>query len=268
MKSSFLPGCAHMRPIVGAQRGELLPRVARHPRDQRALAVHDLVVRERQHEVLGERIHEAERDLVVVPLAVHRRAPHVGERVVHPPHVPLEAEPEAAGVGRARHARPGGRLLGERHHAGMLRVDGLVQLAQERDRLEVLVAAEPVRPPLAGLARVVEVEHRRDRVDAQPVDVIALEPEQRVGDEVVDDFLPTEVVDGGVPVGLEADARIARIRRARCRRIARGRAGRPESARAPSRGSRRFPPRGSGRRSARIPPGRRSAPSGAKRPIG
>jgi hypothetical protein len=60
--------------------------------------VHDLVVRERQDEVLGERVHERERQLVVMPAAVDRLVLEVRERVVHPAHVPLEAEPEPAEV--------------------------------------------------------------------------------------------------------------------------------------------------------------------------
>ena len=43
---------------------------------------------------------------------------------------------------------------------------------QEVDRLEVLAPAVLVRHPVPRLARVIEVEHRRDGVDAQAVDVV------------------------------------------------------------------------------------------------
>ena len=39
---------------------------------QRALAVHHFVVRNRQHEILGEGVQHAEGDVVVVKLAVDR----------------------------------------------------------------------------------------------------------------------------------------------------------------------------------------------------
>jgi len=58
MNRSFLPGCAHMSPVQRAQVGEPLPVVARHLREQRALAVDDLVVREREDEVLAERVEQ------------------------------------------------------------------------------------------------------------------------------------------------------------------------------------------------------------------
>src|SRR5690606_16611638 len=50
---------ARMQRHIAEQRAqvrELLPFVARHLADQRAFAVNDLVVRERQHEVLRERV--------------------------------------------------------------------------------------------------------------------------------------------------------------------------------------------------------------------
>ena len=114
----------------------------------------DLVVRERQDEVLAEGVHHAERQLVVVVAPVDRVLLEVAERVVHPAHVPLEAEAEPAEIGRPRHARPRGRLLRGRDDARARALyDRLVELLEERDRLEVLAAAVLVRDPLALAAR-------------------------------------------------------------------------------------------------------------------
>ena len=60
---------------------------------------------------------------------------------------------------------------------GRLGVHDLVHALQERDRLQVLAAAVPVRDPLAGFARVVQVQHRRHGVHPQAVDVVLLDPE-------------------------------------------------------------------------------------------
>ena len=57
-------------------------------------------------------------------------------------------------------------------------------------------------------ARVVEVEHRRDGVDAQPVDVELLQPVQRVGDEEVAHLPAAEVEDVGAPLGMLATRRV------------------------------------------------------------
>jgi len=84
----------------------------------------------------------------------------------------------------------------------------VVGLPQEGDGLEVLVAAVLVGDPVPFLARIVEVEHRGDRIDAQAVDVKLVEPEKAVGDEEVANLGAAEVVDQGVPVAVEALARV------------------------------------------------------------
>jgi hypothetical protein len=58
---------ARMRPHEAVERtqiGEFLPVVAGHLVDQRALAVHHFVVRQRQDEVLGEGVHHSEAELL------------------------------------------------------------------------------------------------------------------------------------------------------------------------------------------------------------
>ena len=212
---------ARVRPHVRQQRaqvGGLVPRVAGHPLPQRALAVHDLVVAERQHEVLAERVHQREGHLVVVVAAVDGVAPDVVERVVHPAHVPLEPEAQAAEVGGPGDAGPGRRLLGDRHHAGVVPVDGGVHLLQERDRVEVLPAAVDVGQPLPLGAGVVEVEHRGDGVDAQAVDVELVDPVQRVGDEEVAHFACGRSRTRACPSRAARRGAGRRARRAGCRR--------------------------------------------------
>ena len=127
---------------------------------------------------------------------------------MHPAHVPLEAEAEAAGAGRRGDARVGGRLLGDHHDAGVVLIRGGVRLLEEVDGLEVLAPAVDVRVPLAGLAAVVEVEHRGDGVHAQRVDVVLVHPEAGVGHEEVAHLAPAEVEHVGAPVGVLAAGRI------------------------------------------------------------
>jgi hypothetical protein len=62
------------------------------------LAVDDLVVADGQDEVLAEGVDEREGQLVVVEAAVDRVHGDVLQAVVHPAHVPLEPEAEAAQV--------------------------------------------------------------------------------------------------------------------------------------------------------------------------
>ena len=83
---------------------------------------------------------------------------------------------------------------------------GRVHLLQELDRLEVLPPPVLVRCPAAFRTRVVQIEHRRDRIHTQTVDVELLQPVQRVGDQEVTDLGAAEVEHVGAPVELLAAA--------------------------------------------------------------
>ncbi len=139
-------------PVQHAQGGRLLPVVSRQLSEHRALAVHDLVVRERQDEVLRERVDQREGQVPVVVPAEDRILLHVLQGVVHPPHVPLVGEPETAEVRGTADRRPGRGLLGEGDRAWPLRVRERVHLAEEVDGVEILTPAEPVGQPLPFLA--------------------------------------------------------------------------------------------------------------------
>ena len=169
--------------IEGAQVGELLFVVAGHLVDQAALAVHDLVVADGQHKVFAESVEEAERDLAVVARAEERVGLHVAEHVVHPAHVPLEVEAETAVGRRFCHQRPGSGFLRDHHLVRVTAEHRRVALLQEGDGLQVFLAAVDVLLPFAVAAVVVEVKHAGHSVDAQAVDVVLLNPEQRAGDQ-------------------------------------------------------------------------------------
>src|SRR5712691_1881590 len=107
-EQEFLAGMAEHETIIGAQVREPLPFVARHAAEDRALAVDDLIMRERQDEIFGKCVVQPELDLAVMVLAVDRILGDVFEGVVHPSHVPLVTEPETTPIDRLRHHRPGG----------------------------------------------------------------------------------------------------------------------------------------------------------------
>src|SRR5258708_16579041 len=100
---------ARSRPHVTEQRaqvGELLPSIAGHLVEQRAFAVNDLVVRKRQHEVFVPRVHQSKRQIAVMKSAVDRSVAEVVERIVHPSHVPLEAQTNTTPIHAAPDPRP------------------------------------------------------------------------------------------------------------------------------------------------------------------
>jgi hypothetical protein len=83
-----------------------------------------------------------------------------------------------------------------------------VERAQELHRVEVLLAAVAVGLPLARGAAVVEVEHRRDAVDAQPVGVEAVEPEVRARQQEAAHLVAAVVELRARPLRVDAAARV------------------------------------------------------------
>ncbi|EPH44640.1 putative Linear gramicidin synthase subunit C [Streptomyces aurantiacus JA 4570] len=216
-EEELLAGVGPHEGQVGAVVGAPLPPVAGHLRHQRALAVHHLVVGERQEVVLAVRVDHGEGQLAVVVLAVHGFVPDVLQGVVRPAHVPLQAEAEPAEasgpgvVGGPGDAVPGGGLLGDGDDPRGTPVDGGVHLLEEGHGVQVLAAAVLVRRPLTVLARVVEVEHGGDGVHTQAVDVELLAPVSGVGDKEVAYFLAAVVEGEGSPVGVFGTPGVVRL---------------------------------------------------------
>ena len=77
-----------------------------------------------------------------------------------------------------------------------------------------------VGDPLAVPARVVEVEHRRDGVDAQAVDVVAVEPEHGARHQERAHLVAAVVEDAALPLGVEALARVGVLEEMRAVEVA------------------------------------------------
>src|SRR6266705_1426742 len=207
-EQKLLAGMAEHETVIGAQICKALPFVARHAAEDGALAVHDLVMGERQDKIFGERVVQAEQDLTVMMLAVDRIPADVFERVVHPSHIPLVAESQPAPVNGLRYHRPGRRFLRRRGRVGKAREQFRIEAPKQADRFKVFSAAIFVWDPAALRAAVIEVEHRSDGVDAQPVDAISVGPEQAIGEEEIGDFGTRVIITERVPVEMAALHRI------------------------------------------------------------
>ena len=71
-EQQLFTGVGEHEPIAGAQIGQLLPAVAGHLAQHGTLAMHDFIVRQRQHEIFVKRVDQAEGDVALVVLAVDR----------------------------------------------------------------------------------------------------------------------------------------------------------------------------------------------------
>src|ERR1043166_3236755 len=93
----------------------------------------------------------------------------------------------------------------------MLAVADLIESLEEIDRLQVLVGAEHVGNPFPGVPGIVELEHRAHGINAQAVEVIAIEPEQGVAEEKVANFGPAVIEDLGAPVAVLAQSGVGML---------------------------------------------------------
>ena len=165
--------------------------------------MHDFVVAQRADEVLGKGVHDGEREQAVVAGAPRKIGLHVVQGVVHPAHVPLVVEAQAAVLRRIGHERPCGGFLGHHHHVGVVRLYGTVDLTDKRAGVQVLLGTVLVELLLAGIVNAkVEVQHTGHAVHANAVHVEVLKPVQHVGDQEGADLAAGEVKLVRAPVGV------------------------------------------------------------------
>src|SRR5260370_4661899 len=101
-KEEFLAGVSVLRGVKETKIGELRPEVAGHFVKERVFAVDDFVVREGKQEIFCEGIEKRKSELVVLVFAMDGVVRKKDQSVVHPAHVPFEAEAEATELSGAR----------------------------------------------------------------------------------------------------------------------------------------------------------------------
>ena len=87
-------------------------------------------------------------------------------------------------------------------------INEFIDPLQKGHGIAIVIAAIAVGQPFAGFARIIEVEHRGDGIDAKPIDVVAIEPEQRIGREKRRDFAAAKIIDRRIPIRMEPKARV------------------------------------------------------------
>ena len=124
------------------------------------------VMADGQHVIFRIRIRHTERELILVVLAIYGVLCEVLQGVIHPAQVPLVTESQATSVDRLRHTGERRGFLGYDRNRFVGTVRGGVGPLKEIDGLVIFASAVAVRHPLVILARIVQVNHRRDGVDA------------------------------------------------------------------------------------------------------
>ena len=203
-EAQLLAGVGHGVGVEAPDPGKLLPAVPGHLAQHGALHVDHLVVAEGEDIVLREGVEHGEGDVLMVALAEPGVHLQIVAHVVHPAHVPLEVEAQTANVGGLGHQRPGGGFLRHHQHVRIDGEGGLVELLEELNGLQVLLAAVFVGDPLAVVPVVVQIQHGGHRVHPDAVDVVLLEPEGGGGEQEALHLGPAVVKDPGSPGGVLA----------------------------------------------------------------
>ena len=92
--------------------------------------------------------------------------------------------------------------------AGIFGLHQMIKLFQEFHRFQVLPAAVFVGQPLAGLARIIQVEHGSDGIHAQAVNMKSVAPEKGVGQEEIADLVTAVIENQRAPILVRAFARV------------------------------------------------------------
>src|SRR5258708_10214842 len=168
--------------------------------------MNNFIVRKWQDEVLVIMVKHGKSEIVLVVFPMNRIALEILQSVVHPAHVPFKGKTEATEIWRTSHLRPSGRFLGNSHDTREFSVSYMIEFAQEFDRLKILTAPILIGDPFSVPAGVVQVQHRGNGVYAKAIDVEAVAPEERIGEEEITDFVAAIIEDERSPILMSAFA--------------------------------------------------------------
>src|SRR5437764_4824514 len=166
------------------------------------------VVAERQHEILVEEVHHAERKLVLVVGSEEGIDLEIVQSVMHPTHHPLHPKAESTGKSGSRYTWPICCFLCNGLYIGKVAENGLVQIFNEGNRFQVTISPILVGFPLAVAAGIVELEYGRYGIYTYPVHVKEIQPEARAAYEEGFYLSPLVIEDIAVPVRMKAFAHV------------------------------------------------------------
>ncbi len=140
-----------------------------------ALAVHHFVVRQHEHIIFVEDILERVRHKPVMVRSVNGVFIVVFNGIVHPAHIPFQAETETAVFGGFGYACYYGAVFRDKE-CGSALAQLAVKMFEELEAFKIFVAAVLVGAVLLSAEAV--VQHCRNRVHAQRVNVVFFNPEE------------------------------------------------------------------------------------------
>ena len=135
-EQQLLAGVSVHVAIKQAQIAEFVFQIkSRHFAEQRSLSVHDLVMGKGQDKIFSEGVDQSKGQVVVMKFAMDGIFGKVDQDIIHPAHVPFQAESQPAEVDRTRNGRPGGGFFCNGQHARMIMMSQLIKFLDEVNSL-------------------------------------------------------------------------------------------------------------------------------------
>ena len=125
---------------------------------------------------------------------------HVLTEIMHPSHIPLKAEVQAAFVNRPCNERPCGGFLRNCHNSGEGPSDDGVKMLEKFYGLQILVAAEFIGHPFAVFFAIIQIKHGSHGIHTQAVNMEFFNPEKSIGNQEIFYLVFAIVENLGAPV--------------------------------------------------------------------
>ena len=136
---------------------------------------------------------------------------HIFQEVIHPSHVPFQAESKSVFLSISCNHRPCCRFLSD-HHCSMISAENNgIQMFKEFNRFQVLVSSVFIRNPFSVFLTIVKVKHRGNRIHTKSVYMTLFNPVKSICDQEVLNLRAAIIVNLSSPVRMFSLSRICML---------------------------------------------------------
>ena len=201
-KQQLFPRMPHHEAIGKAQIRKALPDIPRHFPNHRGFCMYHLIMRKHQHKILRIMICHAKGQLILMIFSINRVKLDIGEEIIHPAHVPFQAEPKTALINLLRHTGPCGAVLRNHECARLPLGNDGIHVLEKFDCLKVFTAAVYIRQPLSLLLAEIQPQKRCHRIHAQPVYMENIHPIKRICKQEIRNLFSAVIEDIRPPLDM------------------------------------------------------------------
>ena len=148
----------------------------------------------------------------MVSSAEQRIQLHIFTEIMHPAHIPLVCEEQAAFFNGACYFRPRCGFLCDHHNPRKTAPDHGIHMLEKFNGFQILIITIFICHPLPVLFTIVQVQHGSNCIHPQSVHMKFLDPEQCVGNQEIHNFIFAVIKYLGSPVRMLSHSRIGMLK--------------------------------------------------------